>query len=67
MASKFFSPGTERAPKVGDLFAAIAPRYDLVNDLQSLGLHRVWKRRLVAETALEPGRRPWTSAAARAM
>lgn len=57
MASKFFAPGTERAPKVGDLFAAIAPRYDLVNDLQSLGLHRVWKRRLVAETSLKPGQK----------
>jgi demethylmenaquinone methyltransferase/2-methoxy-6-polyprenyl-1,4-benzoquinol methylase len=30
------------------LFGAIAARYDLVNDIQSLGLHRVWKRRVVS-------------------
>jgi demethylmenaquinone methyltransferase / 2-methoxy-6-polyprenyl-1,4-benzoquinol methylase len=47
MASKFYIPGTQRAARVGDLFAAIATRYDLINDLQSFGLHRRWKRRLV--------------------
>ena len=30
------------------MFGAIAARYDLVNDIQSLGLHRVWKRRVVS-------------------
>lgn len=48
MANKFYEPGARRAEKVQDLFAAIAPRYDLINDLQSLGWHRYWKRRLVA-------------------
>lgn len=57
MASKFFVPGDGRAPKVGDLFAAVAPRYDLINDLQSLGMHRLWKRRLVVEAAAGPGRK----------
>jgi len=47
MANPFFVPGEQRAAKVHDLFAAIAPRYDLINDLQSLGLHRWWKRRVV--------------------
>jgi demethylmenaquinone methyltransferase/2-methoxy-6-polyprenyl-1,4-benzoquinol methylase len=42
---------------VGDLFAAVAPRYDLINDLQSLGMHRIWKRRLVTQAALGPGQR----------
>ena len=46
MASKFFVPGTDRAPKVGDLFATIAPRYDVINDLQSFGMHRLWKQQL---------------------
>ena len=32
---------------VEQLFDAVAPRYDLLNDLLSLGLHRHWKRRLV--------------------
>ena len=47
MGNKYYQPGAERAEKVGDLFATIAPRYDLINDLQSFGLHRAWKRRLV--------------------
>lgn len=55
--SKFYVEGEQRAEKVVDLFAAVAPRYDLVNDLQSLGLHRVWKRRLVALSGAGPGRR----------
>jgi demethylmenaquinone methyltransferase/2-methoxy-6-polyprenyl-1,4-benzoquinol methylase len=32
---------------VKELFTRIAPRYDFINDLQSFGLHRVWKRRLI--------------------
>ena len=47
MQNKYYEPGEQRAAKVNDLFAAIAPRYDLINDLQSLGLHRLWKRRVV--------------------
>jgi demethylmenaquinone methyltransferase / 2-methoxy-6-polyprenyl-1,4-benzoquinol methylase len=44
-----------QAGKVNDLFGAIAPHYDLINDLQSLGLHRLWKRRLVRLARLHPG------------
>jgi demethylmenaquinone methyltransferase/2-methoxy-6-polyprenyl-1,4-benzoquinol methylase len=44
-----------RAARVNDLFAAVAPRYDLINDLQSLGLHRLWKRRLVQLAGIRPG------------
>lgn len=47
MANKFYVSGEQRAGKVEDLFATIAPRYDLINDLQSFGLHRRWKRRLL--------------------
>ncbi len=43
----FYDAGTARADKVNDLFARIARRYDLINDLQSFGLHRSWKRRVV--------------------
>src|SRR6266700_2958030 len=48
MANKFYTAGEERAARVNDLFAAIARRYHLINDLQSFWLHRLWKRRLVA-------------------
>lgn len=44
-----------RAERVKRLFDRIAPRYDLVNDLQSFGLHRFWKRRLVELAAVRPG------------
>jgi len=42
---------------VRELFEDIAPRYDLLNDLLSLGLHRHWKRRAVAWLAPRPGQR----------
>jgi demethylmenaquinone methyltransferase / 2-methoxy-6-polyprenyl-1,4-benzoquinol methylase len=47
VGNKFYQPGQERGSKVQDLFAAVAPRYDLINDLQSFGLHRRWKRKVV--------------------
>ena len=57
MANKYYQPGSERAARVNDLFATIAPRYDLINDLQSAGLHRLWKRRLVNLAKVCPGQR----------
>ena len=55
MANKYYVPGEQRAARVVDLFAAIAPRYDLINDLQSFGLHRRWKRKLINLAAPEQG------------
>src|SRR2546422_10741684 len=57
MSNPFYAPGEQRAAKVSDLFAAIARRYDLINDLQSLGLHRRWKRRVVELADAKPGDR----------
>jgi demethylmenaquinone methyltransferase / 2-methoxy-6-polyprenyl-1,4-benzoquinol methylase len=57
MANKYYQPGAQRAAKVEDLFAAIAPRYDLINDLQSFGLHRLWKRRMIKLADIKPGER----------
>lgn len=53
--SRFYVQGEARAERVGDLFAAVAPRYDLINDLQSLGLHRLWKRRLLRLAEIRSG------------
>ncbi len=47
MAEGYFSNDATRAGRVQELFDAIASRYDLINDLQSLWLHRHWKKRLV--------------------
>ncbi|HUA67610.1 MAG TPA: bifunctional demethylmenaquinone methyltransferase/2-methoxy-6-polyprenyl-1,4-benzoquinol methylase UbiE [Candidatus Saccharimonadales bacterium] len=57
MSNVFYAPGEQRAAKVNDLFAAIARRYDLLNDLQSFGLHRRWKHRVVQLAAVRPGQR----------
>ena len=57
MANTFFDPGEQRAAKVHDLFSRIAPRYDLINDLQSFGLHRYWKRRVLRLARPQPGQR----------
>ena len=57
MPNEFFDQGEQRAAKVQELFARIAPRYDLLNDLQSFGLHRYWKRRLLRLARPRPGER----------
>jgi demethylmenaquinone methyltransferase/2-methoxy-6-polyprenyl-1,4-benzoquinol methylase len=57
VSNVFYAPGEQRAAKVGDLFAAIARRYDLLNDLQSFGLHRRWKHRVAQLAAVKPGDR----------
>src|SRR5215470_9342158 len=57
MRSGYYEAGERRAERVNDLFATIAPRYDLINDLQSLGCHRWWNRRLVQLSGVGPGQR----------
>jgi demethylmenaquinone methyltransferase/2-methoxy-6-polyprenyl-1,4-benzoquinol methylase len=54
MANEFYDPGEQRAAKVNALFARIAHRYDLINDLQSFGLHRYWKNVLVRLSGAAP-------------
>ena len=50
-----FKPGD--AASVQDLFETIAPRYDQLNDLLSLGLHRIWKRQALLWVSPQPGER----------
>lgn len=57
MSNAFYAPGEQRAVRVNDLFAVIARRYDLLNDLLSFGLHRCWKRRVAELAAVQPGGR----------
>ncbi len=45
-------PREAKRPMVRAVFDSVAKRYDLMNDLMSLGVHRVWKRVFV--TALDP-------------
>src|SRR5690349_1879883 len=55
MAQQFFIPGERRAEKVNQLFSTVARRYELMNDLQSFGLHRYWKRKLIQISHAQPG------------
>jgi demethylmenaquinone methyltransferase/2-methoxy-6-polyprenyl-1,4-benzoquinol methylase len=47
----------EKARRVRGVFDSVAPRYDLMNDLMSLGLHRAWKAYTVLVADLRPGQR----------
>lgn len=40
-----------KAARVGEVFKSVAPSYDLMNDLMSGGIHRLWKRRMVQAVA----------------
>lgn len=46
---------TEKARHVRSVFDSVAPKYDLMNDLMSAGLHRVWKAYTVAVANLQIG------------
>ncbi len=48
-------PRAAKAAMVREIFTSVAPRYDLMNDLMSLGIHRLWKRRLVHLLDPRPG------------
>ena len=50
---------TERQGLVNDVFAKVAERYDLMNDLMSAGLHRLWKDDLVATLSPPKGAAPF--------
>jgi demethylmenaquinone methyltransferase/2-methoxy-6-polyprenyl-1,4-benzoquinol methylase len=45
----------EKADRVRQVFASVADNYDLMNDLMSLGVHRLWKRFTLGQTGLKPG------------
>ena len=47
----------DKAARVGEVFSSVAPRYDLMNDLMSFGLHRLWKRFCILAARLRPGDR----------
>ncbi|MBP6020406.1 MAG: bifunctional demethylmenaquinone methyltransferase/2-methoxy-6-polyprenyl-1,4-benzoquinol methylase UbiE [Burkholderiaceae bacterium] len=46
---------TEKAAKVAEVFHSVANRYDIMNDLMSAGMHRVWKAFTIGRAAIRPG------------
>jgi demethylmenaquinone methyltransferase/2-methoxy-6-polyprenyl-1,4-benzoquinol methylase len=45
----------DKADMVRDVFDSVASRYDIMNDLMSAGLHRLWKRYTINRAAVKPG------------
>jgi len=50
-------PWTDKAGRVRAVFASVAGKYDVMNDLMSLGVHRLWKRFALSLTGLKAGQR----------
>ncbi len=48
---------TEKARRVRAVFASVAEKYDVMNDLMSFGVHRLWKRFALSLSGLKPGQR----------
>jgi demethylmenaquinone methyltransferase/2-methoxy-6-polyprenyl-1,4-benzoquinol methylase len=46
---------TEKAQKVAEVFHSVASKYDVMNDVMSAGLHRLWKRYVGRIAAIKPG------------
>ena len=44
----------EKTRRVGEVFSSVARRYDIMNDLMSAGMHRLWKDRFVARVKPRP-------------
>ncbi|MCE5233775.1 MAG: bifunctional demethylmenaquinone methyltransferase/2-methoxy-6-polyprenyl-1,4-benzoquinol methylase UbiE [Mizugakiibacter sp.] len=50
-------PVAEKQRLVGRVFTSVAAKYDLMNDLMSFGVHRLWKRHFAAISGVRPGDR----------
>lgn len=51
----------EKQPLVNDVFHSVAGRYDVMNDLMSAGMHRIWKDAMVTSIAPPKNNRVWKS------
>lgn len=50
-------PESEKASRVAGVFDSVASRYDLMNDLMSMGVHRLWKRYAIELAGVRAGQR----------
>lgn len=48
-------PRSQKASQVADVFHSVAGKYDLMNDLMSMGIHRLWKRFTIELSGVRPG------------
>ena len=47
-------PVDEKEKKVAEIFHSVAQKYDLMNDIMSLGAHRYWKRFTLSKSNVRP-------------
>lgn len=45
----------DKVEKVADVFHSVASKYDVMNDLMSLGIHRIWKKLTIESSGVRPG------------
>lgn len=50
-------PTGEKAQRVARVFDSVATRYDLMNDVMSMGMHRIWKAITISQANVKPGQR----------
>ncbi len=50
-------PIGEKAKRVAEVFHSVADNYDIMNDVMSLGVHRIWKRFTLSQTGLRLGQK----------
>ena len=50
-------PEAEKAGKVQNVFTSVASKYDIMNDIMSVGIHRIWKEAMMDWLAPRPGQR----------
>ncbi len=50
-------PHAEKVNRVADVFHSVADKYDVMNDLMSLGIHRLWKRFTIEHSGVRAGQR----------
>src|SRR5690554_2211803 len=48
-------PRSQKASQVASVFHSVAGKYDLMNDLMSMGIHRLWKRFTIELSGVRPG------------
>ena len=50
-------PEAEKAGKVQNVFTSVASKYDIMNDVMSVGIHRIWKEAMMDWLAPRPGQK----------
>jgi demethylmenaquinone methyltransferase/2-methoxy-6-polyprenyl-1,4-benzoquinol methylase len=50
-------PEVEKAGKVQNVFTSVASKYDIMNDIMSVGIHRIWKEAMMDWLAPRPGQK----------